>query len=186
MRRDLHHGCEANIVTTPRGSSAPDSCPRAFGDATPKSRNKPTSRHRREVVLSVLAKDLEWHDVEQQKARKQTHFIRGIAAFFQRQVALHHGREARPALIRPSWFSHRSHHENRAGQLPWQKKAREATERERKNKPTSATPRDRRKERITIDAMSAVGFFEVSLSCADGASEASASSRRLRPGCDRA
>ena len=45
------------------------------------------------------------------------------------------GREARPALIRPSRFSHRSLRENRAGQLLSQKKAREATEQERKNKP---------------------------------------------------
>jgi hypothetical protein len=186
MRRDLHHGCEANIVTTPRGSSAPDSCPRAFGDATPKSKNKPTSRHRREVALSVLAKDLEWHDVEQQKRENKPTLSAELLRFFRGRWHSTTGREARPALIRPSRFSHRSHRENRAGQLLSQKKAREATERERKNKPTSATRRDRRKERITIDAMSAAGFFEVSPSCADAASRASASSRRLRPGCDRA
>jgi hypothetical protein len=37
------------------------------------------------------------------------------------------GREARPALISPSRFSHRSDRENRAGQLLSQKRAREAT-----------------------------------------------------------
>jgi len=40
------------------------------------------------------------------------------------------GREARPALISPSRFSHRSDGENRAGQLLSRKKAREATEEE--------------------------------------------------------
>ena len=38
------------------------------------------------------------------------------------------GRGRPPALISPSRFSHRSHRENRAGQLLSQKKAREATE----------------------------------------------------------
>jgi len=50
------------------------------------------------------------------------------------------GREARPALISPSRFSHRSHGENRAGQLLSQKRAREATDQGAEQTHYSASP----------------------------------------------
>ena len=183
-RRDIRHGCAANIVTTQRGSSAPDSVPRASASRLRKSRNKPTSRQRREVILR-LPKDLEWHLLlGGQKCKnkptlssKLLHFLRGrwrppppVAKRARRSSVRHGSRFAAIARTAPASFSRKQEREKRR-------------ERERKNKPTSATPRDRRKERITIDAMSAAGFFEVSPSCADAASRATASSRRPRQGC---
>ncbi len=182
-RRDIRHGCAANIVTTQRGSSAPDSVPRprrrgpkkqeqTHFSATPRS--DPEAAEGPRMALTLGGKNAQTNPL----------YPRNCCTFcggrWRRSTT---GRAARPALISPSRFSLRSHRENRAGQLLSQTRAREATERERKNKPTSATPRDRRKERITIDAMSAAGFFEVSPSCADAASRATASSRRPRQGC---
>jgi hypothetical protein len=67
---------------------------------------------------------------------------REMLGFYRGEWCSTTGRATRPALIRQSRFSHRSHRENRAWHLLPQKRAGEGMDRECRNKPTSRQRRE--------------------------------------------
>ncbi len=102
------------------------------------TRSDSMTRQRREVALT-LCQGLR-RTSSTGSAETKPLYPQDCCIYYWKQVVrLHHrSRSAGPVLISPSWFSHRSHRENHAGQLCMLAKAPHNDAAARRGRPTSA------------------------------------------------